>query len=197
MIELSEIRQMLDVAAASDHLLPSLRAEAIAEWEHRTGALWERRTDYVRVWRAEPQRMIYLPLVNTTSTITVAEKDEVGDAYVSLVEGEDYDYIPAQAISEASRVVRCGAWSPFVRITMTGGYLPADTPADIKRALAMQVGFLLQRWTGPRVIAENESQGDASTNFLKSAGGMGNLHLTATSHPAFIATAQRRQVFRP
>lgn len=197
MIELSELRTILGDVGALDDRLAEARANAISQWEVTTGALWEARTDYVKVYRKRGSCQIWLPLVALTA-VEVEAKALVADAYDDLVIEDDYTEDAPESLQSLTRLTPTGAWADFVRVTMTGGLLPATTPQDIKHALAMEVGFIFDRWSSANRIVESASLGDSTSTFLRKPAAPGLTLLgAATHHPVFTEAAIRYRVFSP
>lgn len=191
-IELAEITLGLNLTLDADPLIPDLRAAAISQFELLTGAWWNERTAVEIVMRY-PLRRIYLPLQNTTA-IVVEQREDAADAWVALVAEDDYEFLQASGQNSAS-VLELDVAPRFLRLTLTGGYSSSTVPADIKRALLLEIGFQLRRWQGGRIIADSDSRDGVTTDYLQQVS-PGALALTAsTSHPVFSDTAKRRRVF--
>ena len=187
MISIQKLRDYLKLEAGRDSDLEGIRDDVIALFEGEARQLWNKRTNYVEELRpdigagafpfsASRVRTLVLSLGPISSISKVEEK--------GLFENDSYSTIdPTTYVQFRERgLERLGFyWSPFVRVTYTGGYDETTAPADVQYALLVQSRFRMAR------TADDAKLITKSQNFE----GGGGVYMDADFHPIFASTVAR------
>ncbi len=172
-LPMSRVREALaPTDKESDDQLQFLRDTVVALWESATRRLWDRRTDHVQEINLDERylqrkRFIY-PELYPVETIAVREFDDDEDVSLEpdLVAGTDYVLRATKGeIKRLTRPVfgvtlnRDANWKENVRLTITGGFGEggAAVPADVTKALMVQLTFMQQRLTADLVHLSSQS----------------------------------------
>ena len=173
MITSSEVRSSVELNPAKDEVVTDLRLAVIALWERLTCLLWDARTDYVEIVtpNGTEDTMIWLQLQNPSIPTLI---EELIDGTWTTVASTDYYLIRTRLTRKT------GFWASHVRVTYSGGYSATTCPADIKRALIVQAGFMYQRLADDKLIIKAVSLNNKT-----------GLYEDADYHPYFRQTVAK------
>ncbi len=185
MISLKYLRQSFAFSPKEEAKTVAGIAAAVDLWESVTRGLWKARTNYVETVQpgAPTCRSLFLRLSPVTAIATVQERGSWGDHGAVSIDGDwetlttdDFVLLTPRELVRA----RAGSWSPFVKVTYSGGYADDAAPDDVLRAIAVQVAFDAKRNDDFRIVT-------SSQNFEGGAG----VFLDSRAHPMFTAAARR------
>ena len=177
MLSLTDLRAGLELDAKSDHDLPGIRAEVVAQWEALTCRRWDRVVGHVEEIESSVDTITTLfPEIRPVETLTSVEYWD-GSAWAAYA-------TTAYRLSATGTIERLGGevWKRLVRITYTGGHADGSEPADVRQALIVQAKFLRGRLAPSEITLKSKAIKDASSVYER-----------ATYHPLFAETAKRHR----
>lgn len=160
MISVAQMQAFLEYGPDKVPMLTALRDEVIALFEKLSNGLWNARADHVQDELAECQsRVFWLRLLPVTA-ITSVETKAIGEATWNLEDPTAYELVRGRELRIAS-----GYWPELVRVTYDGGYDDTTCPADIRRAILLQMQFTETRNKAGRGIMTQEAVESGSTTY--------------------------------
>lgn len=185
MISLPYLRQSFQFSPKEEARALALIDAAVDLWESATRGLWKARTGHSETVQlgASTCGSLFLRLSPVTAIANVEERGSWGDHGVPSIDGDwealtadDYVLLSPRELKRA----RSASWSPYVRVSYSGGYANDTAPDDVLRAIAVQVAFDAKRNDDFRLVT-------SSQNFEGGAG----VFLDSRAHPLFTAAARR------
>lgn len=172
---------------------PEKEAEAMAAvttaidlFESKTNRLWKAREDHVQVIRTthHSAKSVFLDLwpIEEIGTVEIAGAWVDGGLRPDL-EWEELDVADFGVIDPTqNELVRLDGlnWTPYIRVTYTGGYADDEAPSDVLRAIAMQARYLTSRYDGERFLQKGQAIEGATVSYEDSK-----------AHPYFLEVAKR------
>lgn len=172
-----EIRLHVQTTAESEPRLRSIVAAVEQEFSNRTRRIWTKKLARVDVYDDNSCETIFLRGYPVIANLSVKEKAAWVDPWTDLVADVDYRLDGGMLHS-----FRDPYWAKFVQVTADVGYEQADVPADVKRAIVLEVLRTVIRDAEERmtVVSELIPQG-GTTTFLD----------LAREHPLFQQAVHR------